>query len=299
MALLDFLSHLLPDRSKGDDLPDIPQLLREQGLTELAERVDAHRRPSLLLEPAPPGEGLRVGASRLGGAPDLPPGFKWPEHHGRPLDFLAQINLREVPAADGPSPLPATGFLWFFYDTHNNPSGLQAADADGWRVCYADVAADVLYADPIPAAADGDRFPVLPLVPEWRDSWPGELDFHRLGIELTPAEESSLRAQEIGTSEDLILHRMLGYADASMREVELDCQLASAGVAVPDEPDPDAPRLAPLLEGREDWMLLLQLDSDERAGMDWGEAGRLFFCLRREDLAARRFENAWCILQAY
>jgi uncharacterized protein YwqG len=31
--------------------------------------------------------------------------------------------------------------------------------------------------------------------------------------------------------------------------------------------------------------------------MSWGLGGRIYYWMRRDDLAARRFDAAWCILQ--
>ena len=46
------------------------------------------------------------------------------------------------------------------------------------------------------------------------------------------------------------------------------------------------------------WQLVLQVDSDSDAGMQWGDAGRVYVCIiRKEDLAACRFERCWTILQ--
>jgi Domain of unknown function (DUF1963) len=39
-------------------------------------------------------------------------------------------------------------------------------------------------------------------------------------------------------------------------------------------------------------VLLAQIDSDARTGMGWGDAGRLYWLLRRDDLEAGRFERA-------
>jgi uncharacterized protein YwqG len=56
-----------------------------------------------------------VGSSRLGGGPDLPPSFDWPVDKGRPLDFLLQVNLRDVAAHDSTGLFPRAGLLTFFY----------------------------------------------------------------------------------------------------------------------------------------------------------------------------------------
>jgi uncharacterized protein YwqG len=46
-------------------------------------------------------------------------------------------------------------------------------------------------------------------------------------------------------------------------------------------------------------MLLLQIDSDDAIGWTWGDAGRLYFWIRKQDLAARRFDRVWTILQCH
>jgi hypothetical protein len=48
---------------------------------------------------------------------------------------------------------------------------------------------------------------------------------------------------------------------------------------------------------RDSWRLLLQVDSDDAAGMMWGDSGLLYFWIRKDDLAARRFERVWCAMQ--
>ena len=41
----------------------------------------------------------------------------------------------------------------------------------------------------------------------------------------------------------------------------------------------------------------LQLDSDDAAKMMWGDAGRLYFWIRDQDLRERRFDKTWMIYQ--
>jgi uncharacterized protein YwqG len=63
---------------------------------------------------APPGN-----LNQLGGRPNLPAGVPWPrtKPEGREevsLDFLAQINLADLPDVAGRGALPASGMLYFF-----------------------------------------------------------------------------------------------------------------------------------------------------------------------------------------
>jgi uncharacterized protein YwqG len=99
---------------------------------------------------------LPIGASRLGGRPDLPPSIEWPRWNGftaedlvtargmripqgqKPatLSFLAQVNLAEIP--DGTGLLPDRSWLFFFYDAAQQPWGFDPRDRGCARVIYFD-----------------------------------------------------------------------------------------------------------------------------------------------------------------
>lgn len=78
----------------------------------------------------PPQSAIRLlktkkpGKSKLGGSPNLPENIPWPVNpKGKELDFLAQIHCADLPKGMG---LPETGTLFFFYDTKEQPWGLDA-----------------------------------------------------------------------------------------------------------------------------------------------------------------------------
>lgn len=56
-----------------------------------------------------------LGASRIGGAPDLEAGAKWP-HTSRALEFVAQLRLEETAPFDTDAVLPKAGLLLLFAD---------------------------------------------------------------------------------------------------------------------------------------------------------------------------------------
>ena len=71
-------------------------------------------------------ETYKLGATRFGGKPDVPPDFVWPTYEGesydnvvkdRPLTFLAQFNCAELAQFDKEHLLPDHGLLSFFYET--------------------------------------------------------------------------------------------------------------------------------------------------------------------------------------
>ena len=59
----------------------------------------------------------------------------------------------------------------------------------------------------------------------------------------------------------------------------------------------DKASMAAIQDDLDDWQLLFQLDSDHLAGFEWADGGSLFFAIRRQDLAARRFDRCWLTLQ--
>jgi len=56
---------------------------------------------------------LPLGHSRIGGLPDLPRKKKWPEHKGKKLPFIAQLNLAQLPKT-AHALLPRDGHLYVF-----------------------------------------------------------------------------------------------------------------------------------------------------------------------------------------
>ena len=60
-------------------------------------------------------QSLPIGASKIGGSPDVPRNFEWPYWHNSFLAFLIQINLHDLQAKLRIDALPASGVLSFFF----------------------------------------------------------------------------------------------------------------------------------------------------------------------------------------
>lgn len=105
------------------------QWTAEAGLPELRDRLLRLARPALRMEQTKADDRrIPVGASKIGGLPDLPPGFSWPfggdcraiynddtEGEERLAGFLAQVNFAEVAHTQAAArDLPPTGLLSFF-----------------------------------------------------------------------------------------------------------------------------------------------------------------------------------------
>ena len=96
-------------------MSDLPPDLAARLEQARQDAIRASREGVLLTRrPLRPGEEPR---SFLGGLPHLREDLEWPvsRENGRPLTFIAQIDLRDVPRPAGVF-FPAEGLLWFFVD---------------------------------------------------------------------------------------------------------------------------------------------------------------------------------------
>lgn len=248
-----------------------------------------------------PGEG-RLGGSRLGGVPDVPAQFQWPQHHGSPLPFLAQINFAELPPGIPWGSVPAEGLALFFYDTDNQPSGLDPADRGSAQVILVRDAWSLVPA-PVPAALRQKQAvrPAFPLCFTVEPSLPAEGTILQEAMGLATGELEDYADLWDMLHEQLLpdqpRHQALGHSHDLLGEMQWEAQLVTHGLYCGDASGYNDPRAAALEEGARDWRLLLQLDSDSGLGWEWGDAGLLFFWIREADLQLGRLDQAWAILQ--
>ncbi|MFN7955968.1 MAG: YwqG family protein [bacterium] len=79
---------------------------------------------------------IPIGASKLGGAPDLPSDVTWPERDGRPLAFVAQLDLAQLGESGGDGLPLRDGVLWIFCDADDVPMGYERSARHGIAVVY-------------------------------------------------------------------------------------------------------------------------------------------------------------------
>lgn len=273
--------------------------LVDAGLAQYADALVAAARPGIRLVVDPNLDHEVVGASRLGGDPDLPPRAEWPRKDGAPLSFIGQLDLAEVARHDDEGLLPRDGLLSFFYDaTTQEAWGFDPADRGSWDVRHLPAGQQLQRtAAPDDLAADGRLTgvgvrPRAELCPVPYES----LVVERLGmsVEELDAYGDLLDLLEVGYQ---ATHRALGHPDPVQGEMQLECQLASNGVFVGGPEGYRDPRVLDLGPGADDWRLLLQVDSDDATDMMWGDAGRIYFWIRDQDLRVGAFDRSWVILQ--
>ena len=261
------------------------------GLEHRAELILGAARNAIRLR-ASDGDGKGVDGSRLGGGAALPKGMQWPTWKGRPQALLAQIVLAEAAALDSDCVLPTSGRLLFFYDSEQETWGFDPADRGSWSVAFVETD------QPTEPFVDPGFFRSVPLslkaeidLPPWESLW-----FESCGLEGDEVDRyMDLRTHVSGGD---LIHKLLGYPDPVQNEMQTECQLVSNGIYCGDADGYRSARAEALRPGAADWRLLLQVDSEEdRAGMMWGDVGRVYFWIRDQDLRMRNFDAVWCILQ--
>jgi uncharacterized protein YwqG len=259
-----------------------------------------------------PAAQIELGESRIGGIPDLPPSLEWPrwipraptyDRYGRDwnpsgpaaLGFIAQIDLSSIPNVDGV--LPTNGWLYFFYDRYCEPWGFDPADRGCCRAVYAECDRSSLTRTQPPSDADPEHMAEPCLVEAWAElTLPDDLP----GIEYGTAAYEAYRelCDELAKPGGFTQHRLLGHPQLVQNPMELECQLASNGVYCGGVEGCQSHEAKRLQAGTADWQLLLQIDTDEDGpGWMWGDCGRIYFWIKKQDLAVRRFADVWLIFQ--
>jgi uncharacterized protein YwqG len=248
---------------------------------------------SVRLRPAKACPGTDTG-SRFGGTALLPADHAWPvTRAGKPLSFLAQISTADIQVPAGTPALPADTLLAFFYEAEEQQGwGFDPDDRQFWTVTQVPTV-DAVAAAPPPGALAFPAYRVLPravrTIPDHREPALDGLDadydvFRRLYADLNRDDAAPW-------------HRMFGWPELVQNPMQMECQLASNGIYVGDAKGYRHPRAAELAPGAADWLLLLQLDTDDDIGWMWGDTGTIYYWIRRQDLRAARFDRAWMIFQ--
>ncbi|OPC78531.1 hypothetical protein B4N89_39560 [Embleya scabrispora] len=281
------------------------RLAAEHLPSDLAERWIALLRPCVRLRRADAGEQV---VAVLGGVPELPSGVDWPDWpEVGPLSFIASVRCAALPAAGRAAGVPGDGTLLFFYfDGRGEDAGddesafVSVYDPQTWvgaRVLYVPEGTPVSPVEPpcgpapyprVELAADVEQSAPDLWLPQVReallgsgDPWP---EPREIPVGLRPFRRAFAKL------DGRIGHRVGGHAVPIQGPVEYEAASADLGVERPwGEPQLDAEATR--------WLLLAQFDSDEDAGMEWGDAGTLYWLIRSEDLADRRFDRARLVAQ--
>ena len=254
------------------------------------------------------------GLTKFGGKPDVPKGFEWccfegedymeGEVKSRPLSFMAQFDLAEISQYDTDGLLPKTGLLSFFYECETAKWGYDPKDRGCARVFYFEDTSELSPAEFPDDLAEDMRFPEFKITAGVEKSFQSYEDFL---VQRDPRvcnwEEFESAQKSLGIEEPGECSKLLGWANTIQGNMTRECELvASRGYYLGDGWDNVTPRDRQEAEqwANRDWLLLFQLDSildDGNFELFFGDGGRIYFYIRREELEKRNFDNVWLILQ--
>ena len=235
---------------------------------------------------------LPIGASKVGGHPDLPTDFHWyyfesksmitDETRSRPLSFLAQINCKDVKEYDMDNRLPDCGILYFFYELESMVWGFDPKDKGCAKVFYYNGDLSGLKRTNFP----NDLSPDL-ILPEIRLSFEAKYNapsyeelFNDSNIRLCDKYSEFIENSEYNTDDNTT--KLLGYADVIQNEMLLECELVTNGVYCGDNTGYKTPLRKELEQNRNQWKLLFQLDTVEKDDFElmFGDCGRIYCVFR-------------------
>ncbi len=251
----------------------------------------------------------KIGVSRFGGTPDVPQDFEWPYYFGnsvfddvekdRPLSFLVQFDCEELSRFDEEGLLPKTGLLSFFYEEASAEWGYDPKHKGCARVYYFEDPA-MLGRAAFPEDLEEDfRNPVIGITLEKQASYPVSQDID-LKYDLT--DEQYVEQEEYLDDENCV-HQLLGWPGIIQNNITTECELIQKGYYlgntwkdIPQEEIEEAKKIS-----LDKWQLLFQLDEVEQGDfyLSFGDCGRLYFYITKEDLKKRDFEKAWLVYQCF
>lgn len=225
--------------------------------------------------------------SALGGSPVLPSGVAWPMWGEIPLDYLARINLAELPPSDVPR--PASGILEFFYgcDSHEQQPWGGQEDLGSCAVVFVpDPEVAIPPSKPeaagIPPAHVPLRFEIARVMAETEEMNDRFYDHARS----LPADAKARLLAVLDAKDEFEPyghHRVL--SPPARVQGDMDGELADAAYVFGLPPETP-------------WVMLLQLDSDKAVNWQWCDDGAIYFWIPAANLAQGRFDRVWVILQS-
>ena len=278
-------------------MKSLREMLHAHKLDRVADRIEALARRSIRLAADKESE---AAVTRLGGRPNLPKKLDWPTWREEPLAFVAQLDLTTLPRLDD-VPLPATGSLYFFYEGGENAWGFSPEDKGSCCVLHSPTPLTDSPLRNLPEELEGHlRFKGVRLSPEPVElTAPGLEDkiLADLGMTMDEREAYFAFQQEWTETHAGCIHRIGGYPECIQGDPKLEAHLVSHGLYCGDSSGYKTGKEKGLWPGSVDWKLLLQVDSEDRADMMWGDVGRLYFLIHKTALEKRQFDKTWLVFQ--
>lgn len=268
---------------------------KKHGVEDIAKIIWDLRQPAtqIQLQGGMTDNDIPVGASKFGGLPDLSPETEYPHHHSQPLLFIGQINCEDVATFAATKFLPQAGLLSFFYNEY------QFLENDAHMPTHC----QVIYSHHIetltrtPDSQSERLFECASLKFSEVTSLPFQTSLlisdsiNQLTVTMNDNDREEFYTFMETVFIDVNDHRMFGHPNSIQEDAFLDAYNFARG-GTWSNLGYEVTR-----ENQEKWNLLLQVDSSDVTGMMWGDMGRLYYCIREDDLKNLGFDKVVCTMQ--
>ncbi len=252
-----------PESSLVSQRKDLLQAFAEAGIAE--EVATLLIRPAIqLFSTRTDDAAIPVGATKLGGCPDLPKGMEWPREGHQIFSFVAQLRMEELTALDVDGLLPKKGLLSLFVQ-----------DEFGEPLDYLGAVKVMLLDGPLERAMVPEGFDLRPDEHVFREPF-AACTLHARQVLGVPPYSHPLAARLVsGDNADTYSDSVFTYSSVN--------QLL--GFREHDDG-----------EQTEEMELLFLCKSDDEAGMEWGDVQDLAFMLPRAALLAADFTKVVAVV---
>ncbi|MCH9696468.1 MAG: DUF1963 domain-containing protein, partial [Gammaproteobacteria bacterium] len=285
---------------------DLIANFEKAGLARVAPQLESLWSNSLILKTTRKARPLPVCESKLGGYPDLPDGFTWPMYQGEPLAFMGQLNLERLALQLPDSLLPKQGILAFFLS--DTELGIEATftpskpgDQRAWQVYYFPSISSLTTSGKNQVVPDGEN--VIYSQASLKFSKKGrvmpEVDSMLIDLLcLSDAEKEDYFQFVKQIPKSYYDHQLLGYPGLIQNDsLEMECEMFTNSLEWQQFSALEGAEKDGFKQSASEWILLLQLSSDNKLDWLWGDAGNLYWMIRRGDLKAQRFDQVQVIMQ--
>ena len=244
---------------------------------EIQEVVEKHKTPCVVGSITTSGA-WPIGCSKKGGLPDVSDQFVWPTYQGKHLSFIVQIEARYFLGNDVP------GLLSFFWNERNWGDSIE--DDGAFCVLHIEHPSSRLDVAPHSYYKTLGLFRRTYAPTIWKEQ---ALDF-RGSFSLPSLERLDHSNYDWDCDRDDLYNRAIEEQSAFLR---------IGGFPNPVQNDDMEENCARIRKhgSAESWQLLLEIDSD--GDMMWGDAGRLYWFIHKDDFAKRDFTRVWMEVQCH
>jgi len=274
------------------ELQLLDRLIDIHGLTDHREDIHLLIRKAILLRTKSSSQTeIALGASKVGGEPDLPTGIKWPIYqNGKPLAFLAQLDLKQIGTLDlDLAGLPKSGLLsifsvWGWQDSEGcdpevpDDGTEKLQEKNNWTVIFHSESQTVLDRRKTPPGVN--CFKEAEIEPISIASLPNHLNEPAVAKLRISAQDYDRFYQLLSDYRSLQMGHWLNNPTSSTSHHLL------GGYALLQQGVPEY-----LLEKQ--LSMFLQIGSDSHTDMCWGDCGELTFYVDPIALRDGRFERIW------